>query len=308
LFSQPPLLVFQPLWFVHSLIESPDKFFLPKIASLRYNLSLQWFSYKLPFFLILEAALFLLFVVGNLGFRILGLFAIAESIKARKLPPSGLLFFIILIISLLIPTLLIQKGTAWNTIQFFYYFLFFFNFYLAKTLADWYSKKSLLVILLLVLSAVGSLGTLKDYLGYPPPSAIPDYELEALAFLKQQTPGVVLTIPYDKYLKNNQPTPLPLYLYETTAYVSALTGFQTYLEDEMNLEITNYNWSKRRQESLKFFEQRDKEVFENLGFLINNNISYIYLPYPPPKALNTKDLHLDKIYDRGQSQIYRVQR
>lgn len=308
LFSPQSLLVFKPFWFVHSMIESPDKFFLPKLAALRYNLSFQLFSYKLPFILALEIALLIIFIVGNLGFRIIGFHQIVKTIKLKNISPEDLLLLLVITVCLLLPTIFIQKGTSWNTIQFLYYFLFLFNFYLAQTLVGLYKIHSSLAVIIIILSVIGSYGTLKDYLGYPPPAAVPNYELEALDYLKKQPPGIVLSQPYDKHKKGNQPTPLPLYLYETTAYVSALTGFQGYLEDEMNLDITGYDWLTRRREALKFFDQKDKEIFENRGFLLNNHIQYVYLSNPPLPVLNTKDLQLEKIFDNVHCQIYQVEK
>lgn len=74
---------------------------------------------------------------------------------------------------------------------------------------------------LILLTCVGSFGTLKTYFGNPAPSNLPIPEVKALSFLKNQPSGTVLTYPYDKYIKNNLGTPIPLYAYETTSYVSA---------------------------------------------------------------------------------------
>ena len=77
-------------------------------------------------------------------------------------------------------------------------------------------------------------------------------ELEALSFLSTQPPGVVLTYPYDKYENLNLLKPHPLYAYETTSYVSAYSKQITYLEDEMNLANSGFDWQSRRQNSLDF--------------------------------------------------------
>jgi hypothetical protein len=126
-------------------------------------------------------------------------------------------------ISFLIPMFFIQKGTSWNTIQFFYYFLFFSNLFFAQFLTSFLKNKNIIKIIILILfiliANIGTIATLKDYLGNPPPSALPQTEVEALNFLKNQPDGLVLTYPYDKYLKNNLTTPIPLYAYETTGYV-----------------------------------------------------------------------------------------
>jgi len=77
------LLEFKPFWFTHSLIESYDKLFLPQIASLRANLAQNPFSYKLPVLIGIELSLFLLFILGNLGLRVLSIFSSQPSIGSN---------------------------------------------------------------------------------------------------------------------------------------------------------------------------------------------------------------------------------
>lgn len=308
--SGSSLLVFQPFWFIHSMIESVDKLYLPRVASFRINLANLGFSYKFFVLVALEIFLLFLFLIGNLGTRILGFFVIFKKFFKNKISDFDFLVLIFMFFSFLIPMLFVQKGTAWNTIQFFYYFLFFANYYFAIFLEEILIKKSfaskLIVLLLVVLTIPTSFSTLKDYFGNPSPSYLPSYEIEALNFLKKQKDGFVLTSPYDKFQKNNLKTPISLRLYETTAYVPAFSGKSTFLDDEMNLDITGYNWQKRREESANFFNQ--KSVFEDRGFLINNKISYIYLVDNQTFASNASQLQINKIFDNGRCQIFQVQR
>jgi len=290
------LLEFKPFWFTHSMIESLDKFYLPKLASFRYNQTNFIIS------IILEIGLIFIFLIGNLGTRFLGFFTL---IKNKKNNFDKLIIFI-LFFSFLFPLLFVQKGTAWNTIQFFYYFLFFANFYFAQFLSKIWTKNKFLVFFLLLISCITSFSTLKDYFGNPPPSALPTTEIEALNKLKQLPSGVVLTYPYDKYQKDNMSTPIPLYAYETTSYVSAFSGHQTFLEDEMNLDITGFDWQSRLKEEKDFFNSQNK--FQARGFLINNNISYIYLINNQSFSLSLDDLQIDQIFNNGQTKIYQVRR
>jgi len=290
------LLEFKPFWFTHSMIESLDKFYLPKLASFRYNQTNFIIS------IILEIGLIFIFLIGNLGTRFLGFFTL---IKNKKNNFDKLIIFI-LFFSFLFPLLFVQKGTAWNTIQFFYYFLFFANFYFAQFLSKIWTKNKFLVFFLLLISCITSFSTLKDYFGNPPPSALPTTEIEALNKLKQLPSGVVLTYPYDKYQKDNMFTPIPLYAYETTSYVSAFSGHQTFLEDEMNLDITGFDWQSRLKEEKDFFNSQNK--FQARGFLINNNISYIYLINNQSFSLSLDDLQIDQIFNNGQTKIYQVRR
>ena len=294
------LLEFKPFWFTHSMIESLDKFYFPKLASFRANQS------NILISLILEIALIFIFLIGNLGTRVLGFFTIFSKIITQKINHFDKLIFPVLFFSFIIPLLFVQKGTAWNTIQFFYYFLFFANFYLAHFLSNLWSKNKILILVILLISCITSFATLKDYFGNPSPSCLPNSEIEALNFLKNQSNGFVLTYPYDQYKKKNMSTPIPLYAYETTAYVSAFSGKQTFLEDEMNLDITGFDWKSRLADEQKFFNTSDK--FFARGFLINNNIDYIYLVADQNFSLSTFDLQITEIFNNSQVKIYKVQK
>lgn len=294
------LLEFKPFWFINSMIESVDKFYWPKLASFRFNQGNILISATI------EIGLIIIFLIGNLGTRILGLFTFLSKKIRKEINHFDKLIIFLFIFAFTIPLLFIQKGTAWNTIQFFYYFLFFANFYLAKFLSNYWSKHKFLVLFLLLISCLTSIGTLKDYFGNPPPSSLPNSEIEALNFLKNQKNGFVLTFPYDKYLKTKLTTPIPLYAYETTAYVSAFSHKQTFLEDEMNLDITGFDWKIRRLEEEKFFSSKD--VFFARGFLLNNKIDYIYLVDNQNFSLSTFDLQIDEIFKNDQVRIYQVRK
>jgi hypothetical protein len=303
-------LEFKPFWFIHSMIESIDKFYLPQIASYRSSLFQNLSLIKFPLFLTIELILILTFLIGNMGLRCLGFIPIFQKAKIHKFSQLEKLVLTLMTISFLIPLFFVQKGTAWNTIQFFYYFIFFSNLFLAQLLAKLIKKrkisKIILVISILFLTSVGSIASLKDYLGNPPPAAIPNKEVEALNFLKEQPKETVLTYPYDKYLKNGLSTPIPIYAYETTAYVSAFSAKTIYLEDEMNLDITGFDWQARRLSEEKFFSTTDE--FFARGFLLNNQIDYIYLVNGQKFTLSESQLQIEKIFDNGQVRIYQVQK
>jgi hypothetical protein len=294
------LLEFKPFWFINSMIESVDKFYWPKLASFRFNQTNVFIS------IIIEIGLVFIFLIGNLGTRFLGLLTFLSKKIRKNITHFDQLIIFIFLFSFLIPLLFVQKGTAWNTIQFFYYFLFFANFYLAIFLSNLWSKHKIIVLFLLFISCLTSISTLKDYFGNPPPSFLPNSEIEALNFLKNQPKGFVLTYPYDKYKKDKMTTPIPLYAYETTAYVSAFSHQQTFLEDEMNLDITGFNWQSRRLDEEKFFSSHDN--FFARGFLLNNNIDYIYLVDNQNFSLSIFDLQINEIFNNGQVRIYKVQR
>ena len=301
------LFEFSPLWFIHTMIESPDRFYWLKLALARYSLLAEGLGLKL---ILVEIIGISIFMIGNLGARVLGLFSLGKDLFKKKILDFDFFLLFGMLAGFLPSFFFIQKGTSWNTIQFFYYFLFFSNFYFAKFLGDLSGNKKLknkvILVLLVLLTLPTSFSTLKDYFGYPPPAAIPGLELEALSFLKEQKDGLVLTFPYDKYLKEGLETPLPLYKYETTAYVSAFSEKVTYLEDEMNLEITNYSWRERRGQVESFFKSEDNNFAR--GFLLNNQINYLYLLEGQDFLLPESDLGLKMIFSNKLVRIYEVLR
>lgn len=304
------LLVFEPFWFVHTLIESQDRLYLPQLALARYTLVSSGGYKRL---ILVELIGLGLFFIGNVGTRILGLFSLVERVRNKKLNEVEIFFLVGGVISLLVPLLFIQKGTSWNTIQFFYYFLFFLNFYAALTFARIIGFKNNLIryltlIFIIFLTIPTTYSSLKGYFGFPPPAALTKNEVEALVFLKRQPKKVVLTYPYSPYVKRDLrlKEPLPLYAYETTAYVSAFSDKEVYLEDEMNLLISDYDLPSRKKNVEKFLETDNK--FEARGFLLDykNKIDYLYLLDRQNLKYSVDDLGLKLIYNREGVKIFEV--
>ncbi len=293
-------LIFQPFWFNHTLVESSDKLYLPKLASLRFNLANQPISYKTPVLVIIELCLLLIFIVGNFFTRLFLLYKSNILIKNH----NTLFCLFIIPSSIILPTLFVQSGTAWNTIQFLYYGIFISNLLFIRYLQTLNNK--IIVIVLIIISCFGSWDTLKGYFGYPPPSQISTEELSALSFLSNQSRGVVLTYPYDKEIKFKDKviTPIPMYLYETTAYLSAKSTQPSYLSDEINLEITGYPWRDRQLQVTNFFHKYN--IFQARGFLLNQDITYIYLLNKQNLPFSPVDLGVRYIYNQGDIKIYQV--
>jgi len=291
------LFVFKPFWFSNTLIEAPDRFFLPKIVSMRYSLEANGLIG--PRIIAIYCFSIALFYVGNFALRLLGIFSLKKFKNIIKLP-----LLITIIITAIIPMVFIQKGTSWNTIQFLYYSLFFSNIFLTLYLTQKSSKIISFVIILLTI--IPCFETLNTFLSNPSPAVLSQDEVVALNKLKDLPSGTVLTYPYNPYEKKSISAPVPLYAYETTAYVSAFSKKSVFLEDEMNLDITGFNWKDRRLEIEKFFNSKDE--FFARGFLVNNQIDYIYLIDNQTFSINESKLQINQIYNHGQIRIYQVQR
>lgn len=289
------LLIFKPFWFTNSMIESPDRFYFPYLANMRYALE---DSGKIgPRLLAVHLISVAIFIVGNFSWRLIGL---------RNLKREHIRFLLPLIVCTLIPLLFIQNGTAWNTIQFLYYALFIGNILLVIFLDN---SSSIFIKTAIPFSFIlASIPGIQMYLGNPAPASLPYSEVKALEFLSKQPRGTVLTYPYDEFLKKHLSAPVPLYAYETTSYVAAFSKQPTFVDDYMNLDNSGFNYKSRLDDVKAFFAQESE--FKDRGFLVNNQISYIYLTGEQIKknTINTEKMYVTKIYDQPEVKIYKVQK
>ncbi len=294
--SSVKLLHFQPLWFLETMM-GPDRLNSPKFFSAlnTYRISTNLLKGIPAFSLAL-----LIFTLGNFGTRLIGL------VKApKKLDALQIFLITVVVVGLFIPMLFTQSGTAWNTIQFFYYSQFALGLLAGISFASLRPNK-LLCLMIVLLTIPTTLGTLRHYLPKRPPAKISSQELSALTFLGRLPQGVVLTPVFDKSLssKFEHSPPRPLYLYESTGYISAYSGQQTYLADEVNLNITGYDWKSRHLQIVDFFSGTYPNQVNN--FLTTNHISYVYIPKLMPVAINLAQFNLSKVYSDSETEIWKV--
>jgi hypothetical protein len=298
------LLVFQPFWFLETLMGMADRLNYTKFysAMLSYRSGHNYLK-AIPAYLVA----FVIFWVGNMGTRIVKEFEIFKWIKnVKRLSLVQVFIASVIVAGGLIPILFLQKGTPWNTIQFFYYSLFFSSILAGIVISR--VKSKILLVLVLLTTIPTTILTLKDvYIPARPPAMLSSDESTALSFLSKQPEGVVLTKPFDQIAataaENNPPR--PLYLYASTAYVSAFSKHQTFFEDEINLDITGYNWQERRSQILDWYHEKDQRV--KRGFLTQNNIKYIYWLRGGDSPLSLQDLGLSNIYENNLVTVYRVE-
>lgn len=285
------LLEFKPFWFLETMMSFPDRVGWSKFGEAMVNYKLAGNLIKgIPAYVLA----FLIFWYGNLGTRFIQELYWLKNIKQKKLPNYWeSVVLVSILIGLTMSMLFVQKGTAWNTIQFFYYCLFFSSFLagitFSKIISTFKNKtyKYLLIILLVIITIPTTIITLKDnYLPSRPPAKLSNEELAALSFLEKQPDGIVLTNLFDEKSAdkavNNPPRPLRLYV--STAYVAAYAQKPVFLEDEINLNITNFDWQTRRDETQKFFDN------PTVNFLVQNKIKYLYLTSDQDKMINSLGL------------------
>lgn len=292
------LLVFKPFWFLETMMQFPDRLGWTKFGEAMVNYKLAGNLIKLiPAYLIA----FLIFWYGNLGTRFLSEIYLIKLKKFKIVSDFDLFLITSIFTGLFVSLFFVQKGTAWNTIQFFYYSLFFSSILSGIVFAGilkQFTKKNFKLILLsgiFIFNLPTAFSVLKHYLPSTPPAYVSLLEIDALNFLEEQPNGIAALPPFDRKLGEYSPAPRPLYLYESTSYVSAFTGKQVFLEDEVNLDITGFNWQERRENLEKALMISDRDYF------INNNIKYIYLP----KIFKYK-INLEKIFENEEIVIYKV--
>lgn len=297
-------LIFEPWWFIRTMVVAPDR-----LNWVDLELKRQTFAHfgNLKAVLVIEALAFFIFLFGNLGVRSLGFLALLGKIKEGTF--FDLFLILLLLASLLPPLLFLQKGVAWNTIQFFYYFTFFMSFLAAEAMSKIYKflKRGFLqtpfVLVVIALSLPTTLKTAWDFLAPTPASFITSSELEGLNFLRENTPreAVVLTYPLEKEAQQNLAPPIPL-AYYNAAYVSYFSQRRVFLEDLTAAEIQGYPLAKRLQEEKEFFTTQDAGFARK--FLAENKLSYIYLVDEQKFSFSKDRRFLKKVFDNGKVRIY----
>jgi len=306
----------QPFWFLETMMSYSDRFNWPNFysAMTNYKIGGVWVKAFLAYFVA-----FLIFIIGNLGTRLFSLVYLIKLVKRKiKIGYLDILILTIILTGIVLPMFLVQKGTPWNTIQFFYYSQFFLSILAGISFANILKTgkrllKYVLILFLFLFFSLGVFSTLKHYLPKMPQSMISNEEVEALEFLRKEPSGIVLTYPFDteKSKKALLDPPRPLYFYDSTAYVSAFGKKDVFLEDEVNLNIMGYDWKERREELLWFISNLNIEDGKN--FLAENNIKYLYLVkensplFGEYLRLGADDLNLKKIFENGEVIILRYE-
>jgi hypothetical protein len=135
-----------------TMLVAPDRMALMT----SYNLKLLYAHHKWLVALIM-GGLFLVFVVGNLGMRVIGLPSMLRSFfDFRKADPILLFITLVTMGAFTAPVLLVQSGVQWNTVQFAYFGIVLSALPAAKQFWDWVDpwarwKQYLLVMVVIAL-------------------------------------------------------------------------------------------------------------------------------------------------------------
>jgi hypothetical protein len=289
------LIEFLPLWLVNTMITSQDR-----LNWYRMTITLQSGEpLKLIYAYSVGTAVFLL---GNFGSRLIGLLSIRDIFRERVL-------LYILIFSVALPLIFVQKGNTWNIVQFLYYGLCVSAVFAGISMEK--MRKTFpkvifytMALIIVFLTVPTTLNTLNQYLPSRPPARLPLNEYEALQFLKTQPRGTVLSYPFDEKLRSNFSTPLPLSVYTSTSYVSGFSGQPGFAEDTINLEILGIDPSQRLNIAKEIFKNQNKSA----ELLRQNAIDYVYLSKPLKTDIDETKAQLETIYENEEVKVFKVVR
>lgn len=289
-------LVFLPGWYLRSMVESPDR---ARIIDwvLREN---TYLAAGNTFGVIrLRLYEFLIYIVGNLGVRILGLvIAFKELKKLVDLKPINVFLLTILFAGFLIPMFFVQDGSIANALQFSYYGLEIISLYFVLWLTNFLLKKSvrqniIIIILFLILAIPTSIKTGSEYLFTKQFMIVDKSQIASFKhFLEKETkPDDIILVPATSY-------------YTNSLIVGTLGNRRLYYSDRLMVENTHKNFKERERNINRFFTSRD--IGWNTSFLKNNHISYVYLDRNSIPNFNLNFYHLLKVYDYQKIEIYKV--
>ncbi len=299
-------MVFEPWWFIRTMVQAPDRLNWPTLELRRQTYALIDDFISLFF---LEAFVFMIFVMGNLGVRLIGFLSFGKRVFKGELIDRFLI--LACLVAFLPPIFFVQKAVPWNSIQFFYYFIFLFSFFAAFSF-NWILEKArflflklLIIILFVSLALPSTLRTIYWFNAPVPTTLLEAGELEALEFLRENSREgeIIFTYPFNPAIqKRYKEPPVPM-TYYNSPYVAFFTGQRVFLEDQNAATILGYNLEERLAQEEEFL------MTENLllarEFLNKNKISYLYLVNDQDLVVDKEELGLKEIFNNQKVRIYK---
>lgn len=289
---QNSVLILSPGWFIKTMMEASDRLNSP-----------QWEQERLIFLadsnwvrlIIHWTYAFGLFLVGNLGVRVLGLLSIGKFFKQNKQKRLGLYLITVALGGLVVPMLWIQKGTVWNTIQFFYYSLIIGGWLTGFWIELLPVKKKVWIIVLLVLLSLPNswltLGSYFDKYVDQDADVINHDQLAGLDYLKG-LPGMGLVLaPYNE-----------------TALVPALAAKPVYMSDDTQASILLLDSAERIKELRRIYEECKPES-EVQAIVSKAKVKYVLADdnkYGKCTQAFSDYSYLNLIFRNSQISIYEV--
>lgn len=304
-------IIFEPWWFIRTMVV--DKLGLIDWELRRQTyLSVGRFTSYLRI-LELETVAFLIYLIGNLGVRVIGFIKIFKDIfRKEKIESLSLFLISASVISFVIPLLFLQRGVVYNSIQFSQYFLLFMGLLAAVSVNEIMNVikpcwgRLLLVLAILLLAIPTHLGLLWQFYANKPLAKVSASELQALNFLRTVDPNsVILTAPYNEYSKNKYKfPPIPIYAWSDTGYITALSGRRTLISDAEQVDIMGYD-------AKALLKERNEAFIDKSGNLLtalvkSYNVDYIYLNKGEEVAFDLSKLDIKNVFTNDEVSIYSI--
>lgn len=302
------LLIFQPWWYIRTMIVAPDR-----LGLIDWELRRQTYIVEGNWKRVIQLELqgFLIFFLGNLGMRFLGLAIMPKYLKTFFKNYFNQLLLSIFLISLIFPILFIQRGETAGTSQFFQYYILIFGIFASEAIVllspkiNNLSLKIILGLLIMILSIPTQIGLLTNFYHRSAFTKIDSEELQALSFLKNSTTknSVILTPLFNKYLRLNLSTP-PIWGWADSVSVGAFGERAVYLADLDQVANTGYAYKERKKLEEKLFETIDPKVFNTL--IKKTNADYFYLPIPQKPNIDLSKTNLIKVFSNSEIEIWKI--
>lgn len=303
-------LIWQPWWYIRTMVVVPDRLDWLDLERRRqtYIAEHNWKRVVQ-----LETTAFLIFLFGNLGMRFIGFWSLFKIFKENIFKNLFNLFFItITVTSFFIPVFFLQKGVAWNSIQFNQYFLLLFGFLAAISITQLLNKiksqkgKIIISLILIILMAPTQVGLLWNFYKNRPLAKVTYEEINALRFLREHSSedAKILTAPFDGYEQAKYYPPVPIYAWYETGYVPAFSGRRTLVTDAEQVKIMGYKVDELLKDREKAFTDKSETVFIN--FLTKYPVDYLYLVWGQKIMAPVEKLPLKLVYQSDHTKIYQV--
>lgn len=305
-------LIFEPWWFIRTMVVATDKL---NWMDLELRRQTYLFEHNIKRVIQLELTAFLIYVIGNLGVRIIGVVQAIKMLFMKKMIGDSfdLFFLTSILLSFGIPLIFLQKGVAYNIIQTSQYSLLFLGFLSALTIGEMLTKMKnkwvtvSLSVVVIILGIPTQIGLLWDFYSRAPIAIIENTQIESLKFLKKNSlaSDIILTFPFDKYRKDKYSSlPLPINVWSDTGYVSAISSRNVLITDQEQLAIMGYEIDELFKERQEAFASKDYRVVNN--FLEKHKINYVYLEKGEDFSTDSAKLNVETIYNKNDSKIFKV--
>jgi len=310
--------IFHPFWAPHNtLIDNfpwygyTEKFYTYSNASVLKGL------------IEIELYAFQIFIIGNLGTRFLGILSAARVfIKSRKTPSLfSLTLLLIGLISFAIPMFFLQSGKVFEVIQFAWYYLFIASLFASIGFSQLLTFKNkilntTLIILIVIATLPSFFSTTGSFIfhSFTTGQSINSPYFHAMRFLQQQgnynqtlleIPSLESGISYVELEAWYKDISSPTIIAFANKRSFAVSEYNPFYGMDIKPRLTLLHKILSYDKLSPRISNRQKEALEIQKELLQNNIVFIYSPYPL-KTFSTLP-HIKQIFQEKGSTVYKIE-